>query len=392
MTDTAPAGRTYAGPAVFSFGFRPFFLFGAAWAALAVPVWVAGLLLGDGMVGAAEGRAWHIHEMLFGYLAAVVAGFLLTAVPNWTGRLPVRGAPLAALAGLWLSGRLGMIVLSGPAAAVLDAAFLVVFAALVWREVLAGRNLRNLPICLMVSLLAAANLAFHLRDAVPEAGPLAERGAVAVIALMIALVGGRIIPSFTRNWMAARRLAPEPAAFGMADRAALAATAVALAAWTLAPEHPGAGWALLAAGLVNLVRLARWRGWRTLADPMVWILHAGYAWLAAGLALLGASILAPDAIARSAGVHALTAGAMGVMTLAVMTRATLGHTGRAREADGWTLAIYLAVNAAALVRVAAPFLPELTPHLLGCSAALWSLAFGLFALRYGPMLLGPRAG
>jgi uncharacterized protein involved in response to NO len=391
VTASVSARQAYAGPAFLSFGFRPFFLAGGVWAAVAVPVWVLALNFGDGMVAAAEGRSWHIHEMLFGYLGAVVAGFLLTAVPNWTGRLPVRGGPLAGLAGLWLAGRLAMLGPSALAAAIVDSAVLGVFAGLIWREVLAGRNVRNLPVCLMVSLLALANVAFHLRAFAPGLGAVPEQAAVALIIVLIALIGGRIIPSFTRNWLAARGATAAPASFGWADRAALALTAFAMGAWAVAPAQPVAGWSLVAAGIVNAVRMSRWQGWRTLSDPLVWILHAGYAWLALGLLLLGASILAPDAVARTAGVHALTAGAMGVMTLAVMTRATLGHTGRPRSADRWTVAVYVLVNVAAAIRVLTPFASDHTMTLLQVAGTFWMLAFGLFVARYGPMLTGPRA-
>lgn len=384
---TAAARRAYTGPAVFSFGFRPFFLMGAAWSAIAVPLWIWSFT-----TGAAVGidRNWHVHEMLFGFLAAVVAGFLTTAIPNWTGRMPVLGAPLAGLAAIWLAGRLAMLCapVLGPFAAVIDSAFLLVFAGVVWREVLTGRNWRNLPVCLLVSLLALANVAFHL-DAQLWSSGLGERLALGAIGMLIALIGGRIIPSFTRNWLRARRLTPEPAAFGRFDQAALALAGAGLLAWALLPEANATGVLLALAGLANLGRVARWRGWAALREPLVWILHLGYGWLGAGLLLLGASRLDPD-IPRTAGVHALTAGAVGVMTLAVMTRATRGHTGRPLAADRTTTAIYVLINLAALTRVAAPFAAALQPGLLTASAVLWALAFGTFAVGYAPMLTRPR--
>lgn len=385
--------RDYRGPALFSFGFRPFFLGAAVWAAAAVPVWLHAFAAGGGVVGGMPGRDWHVHEMLFGYLPGVVAGFLLTAVPNWTGRLPVMGWRLAGLWGLWLAGRAAMLASEplGLAAPVIDSAFLIAFAAVVWREVLAGKNLRNVPVCGMVTLLALANVAFHLRAAWAGIGMIPERLALGVAVLLIALIGGRIIPSFTRNWLAQRGLTPEPAPFGTLDKAVLAATAAALGAWVAAQFHPVTGAMLAAAGLLNLARLVRWRGLRTGSEPLVWILHAGYAWLGTGLILLGGSVLF-SVVPRSSGIHALTAGAIGVMTLAVMTRATLGHTGRERRADRRTLAIYLLVNAAALVRVAAPWSAEAMVPLLIVSGVLWSAAFALFALAYGPMLARPRGG
>lgn len=388
MATTAQSIRQYAGPPLFSFGFRPFFLFSAVWAAVAVPVWVASMTLGDGTVGSMDGRQWHIHEMLFGYLAGVIAGFLLTAVPNWTGRLPVTGGTLVGLFALWAAGRAAGFLpasMSLPAA-VIDSAFLVVFAALIWREVLAAGNRRNLPVCLLVSLLAAANIAFHLREQIPLFGPGAERAAVAVVTGLIALIGGRVTPSFTQNWTKAHGIAEGPAAFNRFDAVVLALTAVALGAWVAAPWSALTGMAMVLAGLFNLARLARWRGWLARREPLVWILHAGYAWLGVGLILLGLAALVPDAVPFTVGVHALTTGAMGVETLAMMTRATRGHTGRPRVADRSTMAIYVLVLSAAVVRVSAPFLTDWTGALLVVSATLWALAFAGFVVAYGPML------
>jgi uncharacterized protein involved in response to NO len=388
VATTAQSIRRYSGPPLFSFGFRPFFLFSAAWAAMAVPVWIASMSLGDGTVGAMDGRLWHIHEMLFGYLAGVIAGFLLTAVPNWTGRLPVTGLKLAGLFALWVAGRVaGFLPASmAVAAAVIDSAFLVVFAGLIWREVLAARNRRNLPVCLLVSVLAAANIAFHLRGQIPLFGPGAERAAVAVITGLIALIGGRVTPSFTQNWTQAQGLLNGPTAFNRFDAGVLAVTGAALVAWVAAPLSPLTGAALFVAGGANLARLARWRGWLARREALVWILHLGYAWLGLGLILLGLAALVPDAVPFTAGVHALTTGAMGVETLAIMTRATRGHTGRPRVADRWTTAIYLLILSAAAVRVSAPFLIEWTVALLAISATLWALAFTGFVAAYGPML------
>ena len=388
MATTAQSIRRHAGPPLFSFGFRPFFLFASAWAAIAVPVWVASMSLGDGTVGSMDGRLWHIHEMLFGYLAGVIAGFLLTAVPNWTGRLPVTGVKLAGLFALWVAGRAAGFLPASMAipAAVIDSAFLVVFAGLIWREVLAAKNRRNLPVCLLVSALAAANIAFHLRGAFPLFGPGGERAAVAVVTGLIALIGGRVTPSFTQNWTQAHGIQKGPAAFNRLDAGVLAVTGVALGAWVAAPHALFAGGAMVVAGVANLIRLARWRGWLARREALVWILHAGYAWVGVGMILLGLAALAPDAVPFTAGIHALTTGAMGVETLAIMTRASRGHTGRPRVADRSTTAIYLLILSAAVVRVSAPFLAEWTIVLLATSALLWALAFSGFVAAYGPML------
>lgn len=394
MTRTAESIRRHRGLAVFSGGFRPFFLFASLWGALVVPIWIASLHVSGGIIAGIDGRAWHIHEMLFGFLAGIIAGFLLTAIPNWTGRLPVTGARLAGLFALWAAGRAAGLIpgLWPPLAAAIDSSFLVVFAIVVWREVLAGRNTRNVPVCLMVTALALANIAFHVGPSAPDLGAIAQRVALAVATGLIALIGGRIIPSFTQNWFSAHAIGPGPTPFGGFDKAVLAVTGLALVLWIFWPSWMPAGVALTVAGVGHLARLSRWRGWKAGAEPLVWILHVGYSWLGLGLGLLGASVWLPDHVALTAGVHAITAGAIGVMTLAVMTRATRGHTGRPREADRATLAIYLAIIAAALVRVCAPFHPTQSVLLLSVSAALWSLAFGGFAVAYGPMLLQRRVG
>jgi uncharacterized protein involved in response to NO len=390
MSTTAERYRTYRGPALFSMGFRPFFLFGSAWAALAAPIWIAtfaGLLPADQIT-----RDWHAHEMLFGYLGAVIAGFLLTAVPNWTGRLPVAGGPLAALFGLWAGGRLAMLLRDdiGVAASVLDSAFLFVLAAIIAREVIAGRNVRNIPVALLVTILGAANVLTHFAKTDQDIALLGERIALGVVAMLVALIGGRIAPSFTRNWMAKRRMTPEPAPAGRFDLFVVAVTATALLSWIAAPLSLLSGAALMASGALAVIRLLRWRGWMTWAEPLVLVLHVGYAWLAVGLALLGAGVLFPAAIPYTAGVHALASGAFGVMTLAVMTRASLGHTGRPLTATPPIVLIYVLVNLGAAVRTASPLLPDLYHSLLIAAAILWSAAFGLFVVTFAPILLRPR--
>lgn len=390
---TAERMRAHTGPALFSFGFRPFFLFSALWAALSVPIWISSRQAFGGTVFGQEGLGWHVHEMLFGYLAGVIAGFLLTAVPNWTGRLPVTGWPLAGLFVLWVAGRIAMLAAGvlGPWAAVIDAAFLIVFAAVIWREVLAGRNWRNLPVAVMVSLFAAANIAFHFGAVEPAARDLATRLALAIGAMLICLIGGRVTPSFTRNWLMKRGEERLPAPVGRFDQIALVAAGIALAAWTASPDAPAVGVGLFLAGGLHLARLSRWRGPAARAEPLVWILHLGYLWTAIGILLLGLSVLAPAEVPRPAAIHALTAGGVGVMTLAMMTRASLGHTGQPLTANAATLAVYLLVNFGAVVRTASPFAAAGYDLLLLVSAILWAGAFALFAIAYGPLLLKPRA-
>lgn len=389
--NTAAAIRAYRGPAIFSVGLRPFFLFSALWSAIAAPLWLYAFLSGGPV-----GLSWHVHEMLFGYTGGVVVGFLLTAVPNWTGRLPVVGTPLALLFGLWLAGRAAMLAMALSAdlatavwPLIIDGLFLFAMAGVVWREVLAGRNWRNVPIAVMVTIFALANAGFHLQAGAGGIDNLSTRLGLAVVTLLIAVIGGRVTPSFTRNWQI-KRGGPLPAVAGRFDVVTLLVTATGLIAWSLVPAHPAAGALLLAAGGLNLVRLVRWRGDATLAEPLVWILHLGYLWLAAGLVLTGLSVVAPGLVQPSVGVHALTAGAIGVMTLAVMTRASRGHTGRPLTAGKVEIAIYLLINAAALTRVAGGLLPTIYQPFLILSAGLWSAAFLAFVIGYGSMLLTPR--
>ena len=378
MRTTAQILRDYRGPALVSFGFRPFFLLAGLLAALAVPVW-----LWAWWTGAALSSDWHGHEMLFGYAGAVIAGYMIVAGANWTGHYPVAGWPVAALAALWLAGRAAM-PLGGWAEAV-DAAFLPLFAALLWREQLAAANWRSLAPCLVVSALALADLGFHLRGVRPGLGEAALRAGIALVAFLIALMGGRLVPSFTRNWLARHRITPEPAPQSALDRAALALAGAGLAAWVAAPESRAAGVLLVAGGTGLALRLARWRGRAAAREGMVAILHLGYAWCALGVAALGASVLWP--VPQTAALHALTAGAIGVMTLAMMTRTARSHTGRARQADPPTLAIYALVNLAALARVAASLAGS--QALMLASAICWTGAFALFVAVYGPILAGP---
>jgi uncharacterized protein involved in response to NO len=383
--------------ALFSGGFRPFFLLGSAWAAIAMPVWLVAHIHGYALRGALPALYWHGHEMVFGFGVAAVAGFLLTAIPNWTGRLPVRGAALAALAALWLCGRIALLAsgaIGALAAALVDLAFPAALAAVVARELIAGANWRNLPMLGALALLFAGNLMVHLQAL--ELAYLAAAGirlGLATLLMLIALVGGRIVPSFTRNWLAkARPRLAAPAPEGALDRGALVVTLLALAAWVAAPDAAAARALLVAAGLALGARLSRWRGLATLAEPLLFVLHLGYAWLAFGLALLGLSGFVA-ALPPGAALHALTVGAVGTMTLAVMTRASLGHSGRALAADGATRALYLLVTAAALLRVLSPFAGAQSALVVSLSGVAWSAAFATFALHYAPLLMraNPRA-
>jgi uncharacterized protein involved in response to NO len=393
MTSTAEQMRAWRGPAILTYGFRPFFFGAAVWAALAMALWVPMLSGYLNLPTAFDPVSWHAHEFLFGYLGAVVAGFLLTAVPNWTGRLPIVGWRLGVLATVWLAGRVG-IALSAKVhpgiVAMIDLAFPFLFALAIGREIIAGRNWRNLIVLGMLAVFIVGNAVFHWQAAT---GAYAAQGTGLRIGLgaaimMIAVIGGRIVPSFTRNWLVKQRPgslpAPQMQSF---DKVALAALLLALLVWIALPLHRFAGFTLGVAGVLHLVRLARWAGYRTLSAPLVLVLHAGYAFLPLGALALAADIFSPGSVGAAGAQHLWMAGAVGLMTLAVMTRATLGHTGQALTAGPGTVTIYLALVFAVLARFAAGIWPDLAGPLHTGAGLGWITAFGGFALVYGPLLL-----
>jgi uncharacterized protein involved in response to NO len=384
-----PRLKAYDGPAILSYGFRPFFLVGALYAGLSILLWLP-IFYGElAVVSTFAPRDWHIHEMLYGYVPAVITGFLLTAIPNWTGRLPIQGAPLLGLVTAWLAGRIAVTISAdigwAPALAI-DGAFLVLVAAAAAREIVAGRNLGNLKVVSLIAVLAVANIAFHLEAHVFGVAEYSTRLGIAAIVMLISLVGGRIIPSFTRNWLARENPGRLPVPFGGFDVAVIALSMAALASWVVVPEMAATGALLLFAGTLQLSRLARWAGDRTLRDRLVLILHLGYAFVPAGFFLMGAASF--DLLSPTAGVHAWTGGAVGTMTLAVMTRASLGHTGRPLTASFATQAIYAAVVIAAVSRICAALHPALSVPLLHVAAFAWAAAFLGFAASFGPLLMG----
>ncbi len=380
--------RSWQGPAILSYGFRPFFLLAGLWAALAMVLWIALLTGSVSLPTRFDLVTWHAHEFVFGYTSAVIAGFLLTAVPNWTGRLPVVGWPLAALALLWLAGRLAVACSAHlpPWAAAIDLAHLAAMAIFLGREIIAGRNWRNLPVLILLLLLIMANGLFH-RQAYGEVAAGENAGlrlGIAVEVFLIALIGGRIIPSFTRNWLSARKSTRLPAGWSNFDKVTLALTAAALLSLVALPEAMATAAPCLAAGIANLARLLRWQGQQTLSEPLLWSLHLAYAFLGLGFIALAAATL--GLFDTAAALHIWLAGTVGLMTLAVMTRATRGHTGRQLKAPPSTALIYALAVVAVAARVAAALVADKLLFLYAASAA-WIAAFVLFAAIYGPYLL-----
>lgn len=382
-----PRLKPYAGPALLSYGFRPFFLLGSIWAGLEVLAWLP-MFYGElSLATAFSPRDWHVHELLFGYVPAIVAGFLLTAIPNWTGRLPLQGPPLAGLVLVWLAGRYAVTLsanIGWLGAAAVDCAFLLLMTAAVAREIVAGKNWQNLKIVALLGLLAAGNLGFHLEAHFEGVALYSSRLGIAAVLILIMVVGGRIIPSFTRNWLMRRQPGRLPVPFGRFDTACIVLSGIGLALWVVIPEEAPTGVALLAAAVLNLVRLCRWAGHRTFADRLVLVLHVGYAFVPLGFLLAGLSAF--GITVPSAGIHAWTAGAIGIMTLAVMSRASLGHTGRALIASPALQAVYAAASIAALARICAVLHPAWSEALLYVAAFAWAAAFLGFASLYAPIL------
>lgn len=386
-----PRLKPYAGPTLLSYGFRPFFLLGSIWAGLEVLAWLPVFYGELSLATAFSPRDWHVHELLFGFVPAIVTGFLLTAIPNWTGRLPLQGAPLAVLVLVWLAGRCAVTLsadIGWLAAMLIDGAFLVLMAAAVAREIVAGKNWRNLKIVGLLCLLAAGNLGFHLEAHYEGLALYSTRLGIAAVLILIMVIGGRIIPSFTRNWLLRREPGRLPAPFGHFDTACLVLSGAALALWIVEPDGQPTGIALFAAGALNLVRLGRWAGDRTFSDRLVLVLHAGYTFVPIGFLLGGLSAF--GITAPSAGIHAWTAGAIGMMTLAVMSRASLGHAGLALVASPALQAVYAAAFVAALARICAVLQPDWSEALLPVAALTWTAAFLGFVSLYAPILCMKR--
>ncbi len=388
---TADQTRGWQGPAILSYGFRPFFLLGASWAAVAMILWIPALSGHLTLPTAMDPVSWHAHAFLFGYTGAIVAGFLLTAVPNWTGRLPVIGWALAGLVGLWLAGRIGVLFSQSlPYWAVVagDLAFPLLLGLVILREILAGKNWRNLVILLLLAIFTLANLLFHIEV---QNGDYAAQGygtrlGLAAVLMMIAVIGGRIVPSFTRNWLGRKGHHQMPVSpMQPLDKLVLLVSIPAFIGWVIWPDTIITAGLLFLVGLGHTARLVRWKGWLTGSEPLVAILHFAYLFLPLGAFAMTFAIIRPDILATSAAQHLWMAGALGGMTLAVMTRASLGHTGRPLHAGMGTLVVYLAISGATLVRFVAGFEPEdVLYHIAG---GLWIIAFAGYAILYGPLLV-----
>jgi len=389
-----PRYRTTALPPLFSQGFRPFFLAAGLSAPILMLLWILEICGRIEVPTAFSPPVWHAHETLFGFAVAAMAGFLMTAIPNWSGRMPLQGMPLLGLVAIWIAGRLASAtssIMGTLPAGIIDLSFLLSLILVFGREVLLGRNWRNWPMIAALFLLLLANGLIHLAAAgIIAEGALGIRGAIGVMATMIGLVGGRVIPSFTRNRLARARVQQLPGAFGWIDRAAIALVPASLLMWTISlPIADVTGWMLALAGAATLLRLLRWRGWKILKDPILLMLHLGYAWLGLGLLLVGASEITID-VPTVAGLHALGVGAVGSSILGVMARATLDQTGRRSSSVAGTTAILITMAAAAIFRIIAVFANDSGLPLTALSGVFWIATFGLFILLFGRPLICQR--
>ena len=383
----------FDGTALLSQGFRPFFLFGSLYAAVTVLVWVPVFEGRQDFLSVFTPVDWHIHEMLFGFLPAVMTGFLLTAIPNWTNRLPIRGRPLLLLFLLWLAGRLA-VTMSAPigatATAITDCSFLMAVALVAGREIVAGKNWRNLKVLVPLLGLLVANILFHYEANIQGQADYARRLGLGAALVLIMLIGGRVIPSFTRNWLIRENHGRLPVPFNRSDLGIVLVSTVALIYWVAEPTVAVTGVMMLSAGGLNAYRLVRWAGDRTRKNPLLLFLHVAFLFIPLGFLMIGASIVWLDAIPQAAGIHALGAGAVGAMTLSVMMRVTLGHTGRPLVAGWGEQVIFVGVVVAALCRVFGSLDISPSAYLIHLSGIIWASVFVGFALLHTSAILTPR--
>lgn len=382
---SAPGPR---GPVILSLGARPFFVLAALWAVVAIGLWPAVLTGKLALPSTFAPIQWHAHELIFGYTGAAMAGFVLTAVANWTGRPPVSGARLGTLVILWLVGRVAVAcsaTLPGIGFAAL--AFPALLAVLVDHQIEAAGNARNRKVVLLLAAFALADMGFHLCVWFDLDSAYAARGGMAILVLLILLVGGRVTPNFTRNWLKKNNLPVTIPETGRGDAIAMGLAIAGVIAWVIRPEAAALAPLHLLAGIATLWRLSRWQGWTIRRDALIAVLHLGY--LFAGLGFLAVFTRAawPDTVPQAMVIHVWAIGAIGGMTLAMMTRATLGHTGGTLRADRITVAAFLLLPVALAARLGLAWWPDHFTGLLHLAATAWVAAFVLFLVRYAPALL-----
>jgi uncharacterized protein involved in response to NO len=378
-----------SGPALFSTGFRPFFLLAGIAAVVLMAIWLLGYTKHDPLLTYYGSSGWHAHEMLFGYVVAVIAGFLLTAVRNWTDTAPLRGIPLAALSSLWLAGRILPLFLGVPPwlVAAVDLAFLPALSLVLAIPLLRAGQKRNLFIPVLLLVLMVANALVHMEwlGYAMDSARLGVVLAIYTLVLLITAIAGRVIPFFIESALPAVKIRPRPV---LGYMSVMSVIILALAD-LFSPSAQIVVVCALAAALVHAWRLRGWMLRDVLAQPLLWILLAGYAWLVVGFILLAVANV--GLISTMIAFHALMVGGIGVMTLGMMARVALGHTGRPLRAPPLVTLAFVLVNCAAVVRVAGPLLTlRYMKAVIGAAGALWITSFVLFLLVYAPILIQAR--
>ncbi len=372
-----------AGSPFFADGFRPFYLGGALVAALAVPLWLE-MSYHQCFTPSLPALFWHMHEMVFGFVAAIIIGFLFTAARNWTGLPLPAGVPLAALFALWIAGRIGMFAAYGPVAAVLDLSLLVIVAGVLAQKFIRARSLCSMPLVVVLLALASANIAFHasMHDLISFSPMTAAELGLMLVVLVEMIVGGRVVPGFTANAI------PGVRQFRSAwlHRGSFGLVAAAIIADALKAPAPIAGTAAVVSAAAVAVQALGWNPWATRGRPILWILHAGYAFIPIGLLMLGLSAF--GVVARSAAIHALAAGSMGGLIMGMITRTALGHSGRPVRAGRAEVAAYILILLAAALRVTASLVPPVYLTSMLAAGAAWTAAFLIYLVAYTPVLLG----
>lgn len=380
--------------ALFDYGFRPFFLLCGVYALVIVPVWLFRFAHGGAPFGALPGLYWHAHEMLFGFIAAAIAGFLLTAVPSWTNSPGFAGRPLVLAVSVWLAGRLAMSMtdmLPTWLAATLELSLLPLLLILLAPRVVRAQN-RNLPILGVITLLwlidAALMRAMQTGDMLLAAG--ASRLGVDLVLILVTVIGGRIVPAFTGNALRRAGSPVAPVSRGWLEIVTIGSVAAIAVCDLFAPDSTIAGVIAAVAAAAHATRLAGWRSFRVRGEPILWVLHVAYAWIPVALALKAFWLLS-DAGWAAKWQHALTFGAFSTMILAVMTRASLGHTGRPLVVSRAISVAYALLTFGALLRVfGGAWTPQYYLWTLTASGLCWTLSFAIFVWVYGPILISPR--
>jgi len=392
----SPAHGAAAAPRMlFAYGFRPFFLLAGLFAVIAVPAWLLMYSAGVQPLPDMPPQYWHAHEMVFGFLPAAIAGFLLTAVPSWTGARGFAGLPLVILSIVWLLGRIAIAtaaMLPAWAVAALDLLFLPALAVVLAPPLLREKN-RNTPMLAVLAVLWLADVVFLVAMFRPDPvlASRALRVAIDIVLTLVTVIGGRIVPSFTANALRRRGETPSVTSRKWLETLIVPTMVAVILVDAWRPDSIASGVLAAVAAGAHALRLSGWNGLRTRNDAILWVLHIGYAWLPIGFALKAFWLLNGSDWAAY-WLHAHAVGALGTMILGVMTRVALGHTGRALHVKPSIAVAYLLLSAGALVRVFAPSLvPTAYLPMLTVSGALWTAAFVLFLVVYAPILTSPRA-